>query len=386
MKLFYRYMISLFILLLTGCSSIYVKEPLPTTIDINKLRSIHTGESENTFVKVPILLATDRKINVNANKLIKIFQNNRGNGEIHYSEVNVSIPKSHTIGELDKKSLWKLEFVDDPAKHMMIFPNPFLLDRQSFYNVLKNRLLSYSDGDIIIFIHGFNNNIEDAVLRTAQISYDLETISNKQFIPMTYSWPSKNKIGEYLTDYEAAEWSVPHLKEFLLDVYANSNGRNINVIVHSMGNQVFAKALSELFQEKKDIKLNQVILAAPDIDAKIFMDNIVPAIENSTNRTTVYMSNEDKAIFVSEKIRLTEPRLGRHDKGLKDIINSHKIQKNKLNFISVPLTNFSSLLKLNHSYFAQDEIVIRDISNAISNKTVDERINLTKDSWLYYIK
>lgn len=358
-KYIYYLFVNLIVVFITGCSSTGISRPGYEPF----------GEKMEGYIKIPILLATDRKINQNKKSHLKeVFLNERGDGKVRYSEVIVSIPNIHKFGTIDKGSIFR----KGPTYEMKVWPNPTLLNKDNFYNKLSKNLKDYKNGDIIIFIHGYNNNIDDAVLRTAQISYDLESVSDKNFIPMTYSWASKDDVKKYLADYDIAEWSVPHLKEFLIDVHSNAKNRNINVIVHSMGNKVFTKALDELHRENKNIKLNQVILAAPDIDAKVFMDNIVPSIKSITNRTTIYLSNKDKTMMLSESIRTREPRLGRGDKELKELLLLQRWEKEKINLINASNTDFS-LWGLNHSYFAEIESVIFDISNAIKGISIEER-------------
>jgi len=376
MKILFFFLSSYVLFIFTGCSMAGVAQPK------------HVGLDYGKYIKIPILLATDRKINKNRmDDLAYFFENERGSGKLHYAEVNVSIPSKHKIGTLDERSIFRFEFLDTPENNMIVWKNPSLLERKDFYSIFQKRLIKYDDGDIIIFIHGYNNDINEAVLRTAQISYDLESVLNeakfqKHFIPMTYSWSSKDDFEKYLTDYESAEWSVPHLKEFLLDVYNHANGKKINVIVHSMGNQVFTKAISELHQENKELKLNQVILAAPDVDAKIFMDNIVPAIGKTSIRTTIYMSDKDKALMASEAIRIQESRIGRGDSDLVKVIDTKKLQLNKIDLINASDVEFS-LWGLNHSYFAEIEIVIRDISKALFGVPLEQRNIDTLQPWAH---
>ena len=139
--------------------------------------------------------------------------------------------------------------------------------------------------DILIFIHGYNVSFAKAAQRTAQIVYDLRFAG----VPLLYSWPSNAKLTSYKQDRQNIELSIPYIKSFLKKVINEFNPDNVNIIAHSMGTYGLTQALYELSGEitktNKSSKFNQIILAAPDIDAKQLISN------NFINSSKVVSSN-----------------------------------------------------------------------------------------------
>ena len=118
--------------------------------------------------------------------------------------------------------------------------------------------------------------------------------------PIFFSWPAHDKfIFTYPADETNVAWSVPHLKQFLLEIVKESRAQSINLIAHSMGNRALAAALREIELEMHDQArlFNQVILAAPDIDADDFRNNIAPAMQRTAQRLTLYASARDDALL-----------------------------------------------------------------------------------------
>src|SRR5207237_188890 len=108
----------------------------------------------------------------------------------------------------------------------------------------------------------------------------------------------------YPADETNVSWSAPHLKQFLLDIVKRSGAQSINLVAHSMGNRALAVALREIDLEMHDQArlFNQVVLAAPDIDADEFRSTIVPAMQRTAKRLTLYASSRDDALLASQLV------------------------------------------------------------------------------------
>jgi esterase/lipase superfamily enzyme len=71
-----------------------------------------------------------------------------------------------------------------------------------------------------------------------------------------------------------------------------------------MGNRAMAAALREIDTELegKSRLFNQVILAAPDLDAEEFRTQIAPAMQRTAKRMTLYASSRDDALLASQYV------------------------------------------------------------------------------------
>ncbi|MCO6459504.1 MAG: alpha/beta hydrolase [Pirellulaceae bacterium] len=227
----------------------------------------------------------------------RAYGNDRGVLELGIC--HVSIPKSHRIGTLEAPTLLRLEVKEDVRKHVVLRRVQSYAE-QEFYDLLRERVARSPHEDLFIFVHGYNVTFEDAARRTAQIAYDLKFPG----APIFFSWPSQGGLLKYTVDETNVTWTVPHLKQFLVEVSRRSGARAVNLVAHSMGNRALTSALRELKYElqAESALFNQVVLAAPDIDAEVFRRDIAPAIQSTARRITLYASSDDQALIASRRV------------------------------------------------------------------------------------
>lgn len=259
----------------------------------------------------------------------------------------VTIPRSHVSGELEAPSLLRLEVREDAAQHVVLRKTERMAD-DAFYDLLKQRVDSSPRKELFVFVHGFNVSFEDAARRTAQIHHDLHFDG----APVFFSWPARDKfVLTYPADESSVATSAPHLKQFLLEIVKHTQARSVNLIAHSMGNRALGIALREIDLELRgEARLfNQVILAAPDIDAEDFRTNIAPAMKRTANRLTLYASSRDDALLASQLLH-RGPRAG--DAGLGLVVIDG------IDTIDVTAIDSSPW---GHSYYGSSDPVLTDL-------------------------
>ena len=321
-----------------------------TYIDNNKIgRGLTTTEGPD-FVKLPIYFGTDRNY-TSSEDLNKAFGVERS--KLKYGVVDVSIPHDHRVGEVETPSIWKFEFSEDPSKHVMLHEIT-LLEKQKFFKKLADDIQKSEKKSTFLFVHGYNTSFSEAAKRTAQISYDLKFDGKAVF----YSWPSQASTFRYGKDEENIEWSRKNIKRFLEDYLSKSGAEEIYLVAHSMGNRGLTRAIVEVMESKPELrsKIKEIILAAPDIDADVFKNEIAPQMVSKTKKPiTLYVSADDLALKAS-KLLHGNPRAG--DAGEKMVI---------LNGIeTIDATGIDTSF-LSHSYFADTNSIISDIFDIIQS-------------------
>lgn len=312
--------------------------PLPTPVGNP---NVATGFE---FDQVRVFFATDRQADAGG-----VFGGERG-PEVSYGSIFVSIPREHQVGGIERPSLWRLEFSEDPRRHMMI-TRQSITDRDNFFADLRASLARGGSEASFVFVHGYNVAFDDAARRTAQITYDLDFNG----APVFYSWPSQASLQGYTTDENNVQWSEANLKAFLLDYARNSGAKDIYLIAHSMGNRALTGAVRQLFAEHPELKgrFKEIILTAPDIDADIFKRDIAPALTAGCDKITLYVSDGDKALLASKKVH-GYPRAGDSAEGIVIVPGIETIDASGLD------TSF-----LEHSYFAESGTVLQDIRKLV---------------------
>jgi esterase/lipase superfamily enzyme len=273
-------------------------------------------------------------------------------GRVELGLCEVTIPKIHTVGELEAPSILRLEVKPVASEHVILRKTERLPD-DTFYALLRDRVAASSRKELFIFVHGFNVTFEDAARRTAQIHHDL----HYEGAPVFFSWPADNKfVLTYKADEANVSWSAAHLKRFLLEVTEQSEAEAINLIAHSMGNRALTAVLKELQMELRDESklFHQVILAAPDIDADEFRQSIAPALTKTANRITLYVSARDEALAASQLVH-RGPRAGDSGRGLVVIPGIDTIDVTPID---------TSLW--GHTYYGSSDPVLRDLGILMS--------------------
>ena len=107
------------------------------------------------------------------------------------------------------------------------------------------------------------------------------------------------------------------------------------------------------------MKFGQIFLAAPDIDRDVFLD-LARLYQEHGERTTLYASHDDKAVHKSSTIH-EAPRAG--------YFEPYTVTPG-VDTIAVP--NFNVDL-LGHSYFAEAEALLYDISEAMRHAEPPDR-------------
>ena len=271
----------------------------------------------------------------------------------------VTIPEIHQPGELESPSfLLRLEVTEDPEKHIVL-KSVHRLEPNAFFDDM-HRDLEKKGKNVLVFVHGYNVSFEDAARRTAQMAFDLKFPG----VPVFYSWPSQANWYGYRSDSENIKNSVDQIKFFLSEIAARSEATSINLVAHSMGNVGLTSALAKM----SDAKFNQIVLAAPDIDAETFKHEIAPKIVTRGNRVTLYTSKTDLALIASKYFN-HGPRAG--DSG-SELVLVPGIQ-------TIDATAVDSSL-LGHSYYGSNVNVLYDLGQLLSGKSIESRDYLRPNS------
>lgn len=339
--------------------------PAPDTT-VEKSRGLGIGDSEkprSEMTVVRLFYATDREWTGSAISP-KAYGNTRcPEDRLDLGYCYVSIPEGHRPGELERPAVWKLEFTEDP-KHHIVLADVVQRNPNQFYSELKREVSASPKKQILLFVHGYNCTFEDAAQRAAQLAFDL----NFNGAPMLYSWPSAATVPGYAADESSAEWTRSHLVNLLLELRARSGAEVIHVIAHSMGARVFSSAVAEISKTQPAGTtpiLNQIVLAAPDIDRDVFKRDIAPRFASVAERVTIYASSDDRAIQ-SSKLFHSYPRLG---EGATITFPAEA----RIDLIDVSGID-TSLLGIRHSSFAEILPFLKDIREVLRGIRVSDVI------------
>ncbi len=328
-----------------------------------KKRTRGEGPSLSKSYKKSVYYATDRNVTGNPDPDEYYGIKRSENSELSYGVCTVSIPESHQIGQIENPFLG-LDFFESTEDHFVLLSiTP--LEKNEMYARLgmksNNEQTDPTADDIMIFVHGFNHSFEKVAKRTAQIAVDLDF----RGVPFMFSWPSNNSLFDYWPDREDVAWSVAHLEQLLMDLNKQFPDKGLHLIAHSMGNQALVGALNRIALQLGHLEtplFKNIILAAPDFDARLFQEQIAPEVVNLAANWSIYASENDTALTYSGDINEAK-RLG--------IPLTTLDGMNVIDASGVEVTPWS--VPEFHSYFATKMVVIRDMTKSLKGLAPSKR-------------
>lgn len=229
-----------------------------------------------------------------------VFTNRRAHA-LNYAEFTIAIPADHRPGRVE------LAGVGGPG---FVVVEQHVLDETAF----KNRIGLSGKGrrkqDVMIFVHGYNNNFQEALFRHAQVTADAGFESTQ----ILFAWPSRAQTSGYVADKDAVTYSRDYLAALLAGLANEPRVGRIRLAAHSMGSWLTVETLRELRLLRRDnvIRRMEVILAAPDIDGEVFAQQL-RVVGPLTPPMKILVAGDDRALQVSGFIAGSSRRIGSLD-------------------------------------------------------------------------
>jgi esterase/lipase superfamily enzyme len=259
---------------LAGCGTLAATAPQPSTSEIS--------------LQPTVLVATTRKP-ANGGRSKPWFGPERGRG-LTVARARVKPPTDSRFALAPDWSIVAIE------------PAPQLAD-----------LLGQTSGrDVLIYVHGYNQTFDQAVLDAARVSDGIKFTGDT----MAFSWPSRARLLDYDFDRESAMWSRDALAQVLDDLLASPTIGRVNIVAHSVGTMLTTEALRQLYAKLGDYaadRVGAIVLASPDIDMDVFTA-AVPKIGPLAAKITIITATDDRALAVSRFVNGSTSRVGAAEK------------------------------------------------------------------------
>ena len=265
---------------------------------------------------------------------------------LDFGTCEVTIPPDHRKGALDSPSLIKLEFQEDPDKHVVL-NRVIRSSKDDFYRGLNEKVNESKKKQALVFVHGYNVSFENAVKRTGQIVHDLEFDG----VGVCYSWSSQGALADYTRDMANADETVPTLQGFLEEIVDRTGSTTIHLVAHSMGNRAMLQALDRIAvqTENEEKMFGQLVMAAPDVSARAFHDRFANSAMELANSVTLYASDRDRALIASTEI---------HGHNRAGLAGDHLVVIEGMDTIDVSHIDTSLI---GHSYYGDHPELIKDL-------------------------
>jgi esterase/lipase superfamily enzyme len=197
-------------------------------------------------------------------------------------------------------------------KENMEWANREALPEDKFLSKLRDVVQASPQKSILIIVWGFRDWFQSAALKTAYTAYVLDINTPV----LLFDWPGNQ--GEGLRGYAASRRMTPQsaldLAHLLAKVIPATGAQKVWLMGSSLGCQTIADSF-KLLDSRKDmvnqkVKVDEVILSAPDVSARAFDDKFSKSFQALANHLTVYVSSNDRALLMSRWVNRGR-RLGR---------------------------------------------------------------------------
>ena len=237
-----------------------------------------------------------------------------------------------------------------------------------FFEKLNQALERSLDKDLILYVHGANNTFYRSSAQAAQFHH----FTGRNSVVLFYAWPSAASLLRYAVDVNNARRTVPVFARLLELLGRHSTARNIDILAYSAGAQVLSPALAKLRQKygteeigqlKERLRLGEIYFAAPDVDFRVFLENLAIYID-LPNHVTLALNPDDSVLkFAARHHRVS--RAGRPDP---DELNAEETQwvieasrKMPLDILWITSETIQDMDKGSHSFWYSHPWVSTDV-------------------------
>lgn len=242
----------------------------------------------------PVFVATGRDLDQTG----PIFGLERREG-LSYFRVDISVPPTHATGQIEWSEGPPDAATDFVVTGTQVYPGA---DR------LLTEMRRESPGtETLVYIHGYNNTLSEAMYRLAQIKTDFDV----NMPGLLFSWPSAGDARGYIYDRDSVLYARDDLVGLLRRLTARP-GDKVFLLAHSMGSQLTMEALRQIALGGERALLDRisgVVLMSPDIDPDVFQRQ-AEAIGSLPQPFLIFITQVDRALSLSAFITGRKPRLG----------------------------------------------------------------------------
>ncbi len=149
-----------------------------------------------------------------------------------------------------------------------------------FKTVLKNAVAGKDDdgneyGDILVFIHGYNNSQQTMLKRHRQIKQSLKKRGFKGEV-VSFDWPSADRALNYLEDRSDAKQTAIKLVDDCIKAFSIMQEDSCQINVHLLAHSTGAYVVREAFDDADDRPsvaasnwtVSQIMFIGADVSAK----------------------------------------------------------------------------------------------------------------------
>jgi len=373
--------------ILTACAA-----PSPYRIDLMPAPEIYDGgridplPDTDPFELIPyggMLYATDRQP-AGEGDSERFYRNSRGKllrlgvGKIDFGSEGLDWEEARRISLLKNRSEeypLKVTGVEEFGildRSYSIFTEPEKPDPEArrpaerFAGLVNEKLQMSQRKDVFIYVPGYKVIFENPLLVATELWHFL----GYDGVFIAYAWPATPRRLAYFSDLETASLAAHSLRLLIEYLSEETDAERIHIVGYSAGSRVVLEALFQLAlmgHEKgreyfrDSFRIGNVILVGSDFDQGLFGSFVHEGILNVPERLAVYLSEADKALWVS-RFFFRHQRLGQMWKNREVPPGVANVLRKNENLVLIDVTGAEGATGGNgHAYFRRSPWVSSDI-------------------------
>jgi len=294
---------------------------------------------------------------------------------------------------LSARAISKGEFVPEPGKpRYLVIPegepistdDHFRMNAPEWLECVQDAADGKADkrisesGDVLVFVHGYNNSLEEIRKRHELLRADLAA-EGWHGVVVSFDWPSGEETLNYLEDRADAAATARYLVSSGIGLIIKGQARGCQTNVHLLGHSTGAFVIMEAFiaAEKKgeffknDWRIGQVGFIGGDVSARSLNADSQWAepMFRRIMRLTNYQNGFDDVLGVSNAKRLgTSPRAGRV--GLGEGAHAKAVNVDCSEYFSAldPAAQPNKVGWWNHSWHIGNRLFARDLAMTLEGR------------------
>ncbi|MEM6482097.1 MAG: alpha/beta hydrolase, partial [Pseudomonadota bacterium] len=229
-------------------------------------------------------------------------------------------------------------------------------------------------GDILFYVHGYNNSPKDVVVRHRKLVKGLEKHGYNGAV-VSFDWPSANTAINYLEDRHDAKQTMLRLVDQGIRTFARLQRPDCRINQHILAHSMGCYVVREAFDDADDIAsvaqrnwtVSQVMFIAADVSARGMRENAAKSssLYRHCVRFTNYYNPYDKVLTLSNAKRIgVSPRAGRI--GLPDSVPEKAVDVFCGAYYKKNVDPELDELSKAHTWYFDDDRLLRDVSFTIA--------------------
>ncbi len=240
-----------------------------------------------------------------------------------------------------------------------------------------------NSGNIVVFVHGYNNDFKDVMWRHRRLRADLDTAGFNGTVA-TFGWPCDTSALGYLEDRSDARTVALQLVTGVIRRFAHFQRPECQVNVHMLCHSTGAFLLREAFDDADDRAaiaahnwtVSQVAYIGADVSSHSMRagSSATSSLFRHAVRITNYMNPFDSILKLSNVKRVgIRPRVGRV--GLPDDAPDHCVDVDCGDYFQTLNEDTATHTgTFNHSWHIGDPVFAKDLCETLHGDTDRRRI------------